>query len=195
MRTVLLRISLAGSTSVAFDFGHTLVDERVDILQSTVHNETQLMPGAQEALTTLKIPIAIWANTRVARAEDIDSWLVRAGLAKVVRWVITSHEAKARKPGPHFFYHALRHMGMDRGEVLFVGNQLNTDIAGANGYGIRSVYLSDAAYRSADDRPTSAVASYTIQSLRELPDLVEQLGRTRTRTEQQDPISVKDGQS
>ena len=69
-------------------------------------------------------------------------------------------------------------MGMHRGDVLFVGNQLNTDIVGANAYRIRSVYLSDAAYRSADDRPVSAVASDTIQSLRELPGLVEQLGRT-----------------
>ena len=69
-------------------------------------------------------------------------------------------------------------MGMERGDVLFVGNQLNTDIAGANGYGIRSVYLGDDAYRSADDRPTSALPSYTVQSLRELPGLVEQLGRT-----------------
>jgi FMN phosphatase YigB (HAD superfamily) len=178
VRTVLLRIRWQALRAVAFDFGHTLVDERVDILQSTVHDEAQLMPGAREALTTLEIPIAIGANTRVARAEDIEAWLVRAHLAQVVRWVITSQEANARKPGPCFFYYALRHMGLDRGEVLFVGNQLNTDIAGANGYGIRSVCLSDAAYRSADDRPTSAVASYTIQSFRELPGLVEQLERT-----------------
>jgi FMN phosphatase YigB (HAD superfamily) len=36
--------------------------------------------------------------------------------------------------------------------VLFVGNQLNTDVAGANGAGIRSVWLAGGP-GSDDDRP------------------------------------------
>jgi FMN phosphatase YigB (HAD superfamily) len=38
-----------------------------------------------------------------------------------------------------FFDFALRKCGLARDEVLFVGNQLNTDIAGGRAYGIRTV--------------------------------------------------------
>ena len=59
--------------------------------------------------------------------------------------------------------------------MLFVGNQLNTDVAGANRAGIRSVWLAGEAYCSDDDRPCDATPSYTIQSLSDLPALVRQL--------------------
>ena len=66
-------------------------------------------------------------------------------------------------------------MGLSADDVLFVGNQLNTDIAGGESYGIRTVYLADAAFRSAEDTGLDAVPSFTIQTLFELPTLVEQL--------------------
>ena len=59
--------------------------------------------------------------------------------------------------------------------MLFVGNQLNTDVAGANGAGIRSVWLAGEAYRSDDDRPCDAEPTYTIQSLMDLPGLLSRL--------------------
>ena len=65
-------------------------------------------------------------------------------------------------------------MGVAAGDVLFVGNQLNTDIAGGAAYGIRTVYLSDAGYRSVDDAG-GGVPSFTIQTLVELPELIDQL--------------------
>jgi ribonucleotide monophosphatase NagD (HAD superfamily) len=37
--------------------------------------------------------------------------------------------------------------------MLFVGNQLNSDIKGAKDYGIKCVWLSGAAHRSPDDDP------------------------------------------
>jgi putative hydrolase of the HAD superfamily len=165
--------------AVALDFGHTIIDERVDFLaQGYTYDESHLMPGARHALEGLTLPVAVWANTRITRESDIWQWLDRTALSKYVRWVATSVDGGARKPEPGFFRFAPGTMALAAGDVLFVGNQLNTDIAGARGYGIRSEYLSGDAYRSADDRPVSAVASHTIPSLRELPSLVEQLGRT-----------------
>jgi putative hydrolase of the HAD superfamily len=60
-------------------------------------------------------------------------------------------------------------------EIIFVGNQLNTDIQGANDYGIMSVWLSGAAYRSPDDSPGKAQPNYVIKSLGKLPALLETL--------------------
>ena len=58
-------------SAVALDFGHTIIDERVDILRENNHREEHLMPGARAALTGLAHPVAIWANTRRANAEDV----------------------------------------------------------------------------------------------------------------------------
>ena len=89
--------------------------------------------------------------------------------------MITSVDAGARKPLPEFFRYALAHCGLTKDSVLFVGNQLNTDIAGGEAFGVRTVWLSGAAYRSLDDGPCSATATYTIDTLSSLPTLVQNL--------------------
>ena len=76
-------------SAVALDFWHTIIDERVDILLEDTYHEQHLMPGVREALTGLAHPVAIWANTRRANAEDVWRWLQRAGLAAHVTWVVT----------------------------------------------------------------------------------------------------------
>jgi len=148
------------------------MDERLDIVRSREHRDDDLMPGAREALSGLTLPIAIWANTRLADASDVRRWLDRARLSSHVTWVVTSVDAGARKPARAFFEYALQVMDMSAGDVLFVGNQLNTDIAGAQAYGIRSVYLSDPVYRSDDDEACDATPSVTIATLRDLPKLL-----------------------
>ena len=202
--------------AVALDLGHTVVDERLGLLALTPHDESHLMPGAREAMERLTLPIAIWANTRVADANDVRRWLERAGLATHVIWVATSVDAGVRevraaglpvalatnatddlagdleglgiadefdavvnsweigvhKPARAFFDYALRVMQIGPDEVLFVGNQRNTDIAGGEASGIRTVYLTDAIYRSPDDAPSTAEPTFTIATLRDLPALV-----------------------
>ena len=63
-----------------------------------------------------------------------------------------------------------------------MGNQLNTDIVGAQTVGIATVYVTDAIYRSSDEVPTpEAKPKFTIPTLFELPNLVEGLLRDTTR--------------
>jgi ribonucleotide monophosphatase NagD (HAD superfamily) len=52
-------------------------------------------------------------------------------------------------------------------QVIFVGNQLNTDIKGAVDYGIRCVWLSGEACRSPDDtyHPDEIRPTYTVATL------------------------------
>jgi putative hydrolase of the HAD superfamily len=89
--------------------------------------------------------------------------------------VITSVDAAARKPAPEFFHYALARCGLAKDDVLFVGNQLNTDIAGAEAFGIRTAWLSGSAYRSRDDAPCDAHPTYTIRTLADLPALMRRL--------------------
>jgi beta-phosphoglucomutase-like phosphatase (HAD superfamily) len=161
--------------AVAFDLGHTLMDERRDEHVPIGTRPVHLMPGVSDVLPHLTLQLAVWANTRVATEADVRGWLDRAGLGRFFQWVITSVDAGVRKPAPEFFEYALARCGLAKDEVLFVGNQLNTDIAGAEAFGIRTAWLSDPAYRSPDDAPCDACPTHTIRTLYDLPALVQQL--------------------
>jgi HAD superfamily hydrolase (TIGR01509 family) len=163
--------------AIAFDWGHTLMDERRDAEISVETRPIHFMPGAVETLDQLDLPLALWANTRVAREADVRVWLERAGIAHFFQWVITSVDAGARKPAAEFFRFALTRCGLAPDEVLFVGNQLNADVAGGESFGIRTVWLSGADYRSDDDRPVDCRPSCTIATLRDLPSLLRELRR------------------
>ena len=84
--------------AVAFDFGHTIIDERLDIMRLSAHDEHHLMPGARHVLSALPVPVAIWANTRVARDCDVRAWFERADLARHVRG--TSHPKTRARENP-----------------------------------------------------------------------------------------------
>jgi putative hydrolase of the HAD superfamily len=82
-----------------------------------------------------------------------------------------------RKPAPEFFDFALVKCALSKDEVLFVGNQLNTDVTGGEQYGIRTVWLSGRPYRSADEilSPKDVRPAYRIRTLRHLPLLLQRI--------------------
>jgi HAD superfamily hydrolase (TIGR01509 family) len=161
--------------AIAFDWGHTLMDECRDGDVPLHARPVHLMPGVLKVLPQLPLPLALWANTRVAAEADVRGWLERAGLNRLFQWVITSSDAGARKPTPQFFQYALSRCGLAKQDVLFVGNQLNTDISGAEAFGISTVWLSGTDYRSADDTPCYASPTHTIRTLNDLPALLQRL--------------------
>jgi FMN phosphatase YigB (HAD superfamily) len=162
--------------AVMFDFGHTIIDELKDRQIPLVSRSVYLMPGLCEILPLIKYSMGIWANTTEAVGEqDIWIWLRKAGIDEYFKWIVTSWDARARKPDRRFFSHAMKICNLKKDEIIFVGNQLNTDIQGANDYGIVCVYLSGTAYRSPDDSPSKAQPNYVIRSLEKLPALLETL--------------------
>jgi FMN phosphatase YigB (HAD superfamily) len=163
---------------ISFDLGHTLLDEVVGREIDIRFRPAVPMPGVLEVLPRIALPMSVWANTRAATVVDIKPGLGRAGLDRYFTRIITSSEAGYRKPDQKFFSYALKECGCSAGEVLFIGNQLNTDIKGANASGIRSIFLSGSDYRSPDDDgdPT-ANPTYMIGHLGELPDLLTAICR------------------
>lgn len=161
--------------AIAFDWGHTLMDERRDEHVQLELRRPYLMPGVADVLPRLTLPLAVWANTRTAREGAVRDWLDRAGVGSYFQWVITSVDAGARKPAAEFFRYALARCGLTNDVVLFVGNQLNTDVAGGEAFGIRTVWLCGPAHRSADESPSSVCPSYSIDTLDSLPALVERI--------------------
>jgi HAD superfamily hydrolase (TIGR01493 family) len=155
--------------AVAFDFGHTLVDEH------SVFHHPRPMPGAVEALPQIRLPMAVWANTRTAGEAAVREILRTSEIEQYFSSVVTSVDAGFRKPAPEFFRFALSQWRFAKDEILFVGNQLNTDVLGAERYGIRTVWLSGAEFRSDDETMTLADVrpSFIISDLMRLPSLLQ----------------------
>jgi FMN phosphatase YigB (HAD superfamily) len=166
--------------AVAFDFGHTLIDERKDGDVPLDSRPIHLMPEVSEVLPFLALPLAVWPNTRTATEAELRQWLERAGIGRLFAWAVTSVDAGFRKPASEFFDFGLAKCGLSKDEVLFVGNQLNSDITGAEKYGIRTVWLSGRPYRSADETlsPKDVRPTYTIGTFRRLPPLLRRIRDT-----------------
>ena len=159
-----------------FDLGHTILDEERDREIDILVRPAFPMPGVTEVIPRISLPMGIWANTTAATADDVKQWLRRASLDQYFSYVVTSTDIGYRKPDRRFFTRALAECGCIANEVLFVGNQLNSDIAGANACGIPSVLLTGPAYRSGDDGEAIAEPTHNIKSLNELPDLLTKIG-------------------
>ena len=72
------------------------------------------------------------------------------------------------KPDPTIFEHTLKLLSLDKGEVVMVGDNLNTDILGAKRAGITSVWLNRHDRKPEDVKPT-----YEITNLLELLPILE----------------------
>ena len=88
------------------------------------------------------------------------------GLGGLLNVVVTSAQAGASKPDPAIFEFALQEVRCPAENALFVGDSLETDIAGARSAGLRAVLM---------DRSPSIGDSgdvETIPSLEGLPELI-----------------------
>src|SRR3954468_16765472 len=108
--------------AVAFVWGPTIMGECRHGHVPLDERPVRLMPGVSEVLPQVALPLALWANTRVASEADVRGWPWREGRSAFFRWVITSVDAGARKPAPQFFQYALARCELAREDVLFVGN-------------------------------------------------------------------------
>ncbi len=100
-----------------------------------------LYPGVEELLDKLAM------NNKnmfiVSNGQREFSWpeLVRLGIAGRFRALYSSSETGICKPDPAFLRYVLEKEGLDAGECLFVGDNPETDIAGAAAAGIDSALI------------------------------------------------------
>jgi putative hydrolase of the HAD superfamily len=159
--------------AVAFDFGHTLLDEQ------SVSQHPRPMPGLLKALPQIRLPMAVWANTRNAGEAAVRGILRTLEIEQYFSSVATSVNAGFRKPAPEFFKFAMSQWSYAKDEILFVCNQLNTDVLGAERYGIRTAWLSGPEFRSHDETMTldDIQPAFTLSGFAELPSLLAKISR------------------
>ncbi|MGG1400297.1 HAD family hydrolase [Bacillus salipaludis] len=84
--------------------------------------------------------------------------------------IVISGDFGRGKPDPSLFEHALSLMELEKEEVIMVGDNLMTDILGANRAGIQSVWIN----RHEKDR-NEVIPTYEIKHLEELFPIIEEL--------------------
>ena len=98
----------------------------------------RVFPEAREVLDQ-----AQRAGFRVAVVSNFDRRLHRVlkGAGLSFEFVLTSADAKARKPDPSIFHQALERLALSPDEVLHAGDSATADGAGARGAGIEPYLL------------------------------------------------------
>jgi len=134
------------------------------LLQKMHQTKMKTVPFADviPALTDLKkrgIILGLISNVE----RDISPLLKETGLEPLLDVVVTSQDAGVNKPNPEIFHKVLRRAGVKASEAIYVGDQYQIDILGAQKAGMKGILLDrNGYYADITDCPR-------IQSLSELP--------------------------
>jgi len=73
--------------------------------------------------------------------RDMTPVLKEVGLLSLLSVVVTSQDAGYNKPHPEIFWEALRRAGVPAAEAIYVGDQHQIDVVGANQAGMKGILL------------------------------------------------------
>lgn len=76
---------------------------------------------------------------------------------------------------PELFERILRELGASRGEAIFVGNQLDTDISAANRLGILSVRIRKGRFGNKEPINEMMTPKFEIGELSEISDVLKKV--------------------
>lgn len=131
---------------ILLDFG---VKENVDTLAANAEQlfrifsieYIRLYPGVADALRTLREHgCRLWLLTNAQRVFT-EYELRMLGLDVLFDGIYISSDYGCRKPDPLFFRALLDGQGLDPARCLMIGNDRDTDIAGAKSVGLASLYM------------------------------------------------------
>ena len=144
--------------------------KRVWKMAMTVPKDFVPFNDAVPALKQLKeagYKVGVITNPR----RDLGELCRRVGLAPYLDFTVGSEEVGMEKPHPPIFMAALKRVGAEPQEVVHVGDQLRSDVMGAQGVGMQAVLIDRNGYGP------EAVDCPTIASLSELVKLLECLNQ------------------
>ncbi len=107
---------------------------------SLLPRKKNLLPGAQDILQYLRprYPMGVVTN---GFDEIQGTKLSSGGISHFFSTIVTSQRAGSKKPSAGIFMFALRELGFDPNDAIMIGDNLQTDIAGARSAGIDQVFF------------------------------------------------------
>lgn len=145
------------------------------ILETSIYTAKTLepeygMPEALSALRDLGLHIGCVSNAFMG-AGVLNRILDERGLGAHNELTISSCELGYRKPHPRIYEEALRAMGVEGYEAIFVGDRMDADVEGPASLGMRTVLTHQ--YRQEDPEKGKVRPDAVILHLSELPAVVE----------------------
>jgi len=186
MITVKLRLIWSDITGIDFDamdviraigrrYGHSLTEKQwLELLRlwyRPLMNLGEVEDGIIDTFNKLHemgLKLGIVSNT-YAGADALDHHLDKLGLLDFFPVRIYSCDHKFRKPDKRIFEQAVAEIGVQLHETVFVGDRLETDVAGSISCGMLPVLKQ--AYTN-DGKPAHPEAQF-ITELKELPELIK----------------------
>lgn len=114
---------------------------RIDAAHAERHIWCGCDPDAPRVIDEIKrqgLLVAVISNTEDGRVRDS---LEAAGLAERFDVIVDSHLVGLSKPDPAIFRHALKLLGVEPGEAVFVGDSYAHDALAARAAGLAAVLL------------------------------------------------------
>lgn len=123
--------------------GQAGLNDLLTVYYKEIYVSRRVYPEVKSTLETLKsmnVRMGIISNTtNPGFMKDYER--VSVGLDSYFEFAIYSSEVPFRKPHPSIFKLAIRRLNLDPREILFVGDQLSDDVAGAHGVGIPAAWV------------------------------------------------------
>lgn len=135
-------------TRLIYDYFDIRFNRSLDELELAFWNAsvtTRPMAGARDVLVQLRragIVLGVVSNSSF-RGEVIRHELSKHGLADHFSIVVSSADYAVRKPNPLLFETAAGLLGICARDIWFVGDRLDTDVAGARAAGMYPVLLGE----------------------------------------------------
>ena len=127
------------------DSGDTIIDEGTQVFDERgIVTKAEFIPGADEVLKTLQeegYRIALVAD---GEWESFQNVYRENGLGYCFEEWIVSEVVGEQKPARSMFDTAMEKMKLtdaDKPQIVMIGNNLKKDVAGANRYGLTSIWL------------------------------------------------------
>lgn len=166
--------------AVFLDCGDTLVDEGTEEKDpvTEVVQQAELVAGAADLLGSLEANGYRLALVADGPRKTFENVLGQHRLWSHFEVHITSGDIGELKPSPLMFQAAMDDLGLSPGHaanVVMVGNNLERDIAGANAFGLISIFFDWSDRRRRVPQSEVEMPGHTIRSLQELPALLDSI--------------------
>ena len=130
------------------------------------------MPEALAGLRELDLRLGCVSNAFMG-AATLHQIMVERDLGQHLEMTISSCEFGYRKPHPAIYQAAVEKMGVDPGEIIFVGDRVEQDVVGPAKLGMRTVLTLQ--YREEDPEASPVKPDAVIRHLSELPDVARKM--------------------
>ena len=145
---------------------------QVSVGTATVEPPEPGMPEALEALRALDLRLGCVSNAFMG-ASTLHQIMVERNLGQHLELTISSCEFGYRKPHPAIYEAAVEKMGVEPGEIIFVGDRVEQDVVGPARLGMRTVLTLQ--YREEDPESSPVRPDAVIRHLSELPDVARKM--------------------